>query len=639
MNSLGTLCVVQTLKLLVSRVLKIRSVAYQPVEMDEVGAPSPPSLQSPVDEGDSPSHSSERNTFSIAFEGVQLETRRSFLKRRDAVITGMCGIIRGGIHAVVSTEAFVSKKAIEVLSGIEKRTTSGTVMANAIPVASTAFRQHVGFISSTDVCLLDATGRDNLLFSLRMRLDTIHEERVIKEAAEACGLRDRLDTSVDQLSLAERLRLAVAMELVLDPHVIFLEDPLRYLTVSDHYEFAATLRRVSRSSQRTIIFSSQSLPWPIYDALDGMILLSSLTGRTLFSGSRGECERFLTTEVLPEGVEARGESITDLLTQWEEEGEIGHVANTFAHSSIALRLSESLKSHRERVVTGGFGTVRKEIPPCPPTVIAQNVLLMGYTIRRALLRPDFVFSWIGLFVTFFLLAALSANQQHDQNGMYNKRGIIFSLLSCAVHVNIVFIDSEVSEYHSFIHMRNNRYFGVLQYFFVTVVRLVIPRLLFSLIGVAFTAFIFSSAVSLSTLLGLTSFAHALLVLLMAFWWPVANDLILANLLYYAYSVMFSGFLVCVKSFPLLSDLSLIRHGYGGAVANELRGNPYSCDANAANQTASYCYTGTQYLELEGFDHDSWGHSAVVLVVLSLVLLSLVLMSMKIAWASKPYSHA
>lgn len=619
--------------------------------MSDVGAVtmSPTSLQSTPDAemhsgsaspGSSPRPVTE-TSFSIAFEGVCFETRRSVLKRRESVLTNLCGVISGGVHAVVCTEDFVSRKALEVLAGIEKRCSSGTIMANALPVVSSAFREHVGYIASPDVCMLDATGRDNLLFSIRMRLDTMFEERIIKEAAEVCGLKDRLDTMVEHMTVSERLRLSIAMELVLDPSVIVLEDAMRYLSVSEHFDFAAVLQRIAKGGCRTVILSLNTMPWPIYDTLDGIIMLSPHEGRVLFSGSKLQCERFLQEEVVPEGVEAKGGSLVDLMVQWEEEGEMGHVANTFSHSAVALQLSEVVKRHKERVASDGFGRVVKDVTPCPPSVLAQNVLLMGYSIRRALLRPDFIFSWIGLFVTFFLLAALSANQQHDQNGMQNKRGIIFSLLSCAMHVNIVFIDSEISEYHSFIHMRNNRYFGVLQYFAVTVVRLLIPRVLFSVIGVAFTAFIFSSAVPLSTLLGLTSFAHASFILLLAYWWPVSNDLTLGNLLYYAYCVLCSGFLICLRSFPkLFSSTSMLRHGYGGAVAYELRGNPYSCDATVTQNItldASYCYTGSQYLELEGFEDDGWGVSALVLLITSIVLLILVAFSMRVSWVSRNFA--
>lgn len=617
---------------------EIPRILYDPLEMSDVGAPSSPqSLQSISPDLDSPVATSEGESFTLACEGVCLESRRFRLRRKDAVLSNLNAIIHGGIHAIVCTDLFVSRKALEVLAGIEKGASCGTVMANAIPVASSAFRQHVGYISSTDVCLLDATGRSNLLFSLRMRLDTVHEERIIKEAADVCGLKDKLDTRVEHLTKAERIRLAVAMELVLDPHVVLLEDPLRYLCMSDHYEFAAMLRRISKNSVRTVVLTCASLPWPVYDVLDGIVLLASLHGKLLFSGPKAECERFLASEVLPEGIEARGDAIVDLLLQWDDDGEIGHVVNTFHHSATAYRLTESLKRHKEFVVSNRFAVIRKDVAPCPPTALAQNLQLFGYSMRRALLRHDFIFSWVGLFATFFLLAALSANQQHDQNGMHNKRGIIFSLLSCAVHVNIMFVDSEVSEYHSFIHMRNNRYFGVLQYFLVTLVRLLFPRLLFSVIGVAFTAYIFSSAVPLASLMGLTSFAHALLVLLTTFWWPVVNDLTLANLVYYAYCVMFCGFLMCVKSFPqIFSDLSLLRYGYGGAIAFELQGNHYSCDATVVGNitsNASYCYTGNQYLALEGFENDSWGQAAVTLVVTSLVLLLLLLISMKVAWAT------
>jgi ABC-type multidrug transport system ATPase subunit len=574
-----------------------------------------------------------RPRFVIAFEGVSMEGRRSIFRHKVPLLQNLYGVMRGGVHAVVCTEPSVSRKALEVLAGLEHRS-AGSVMANGLPAASSSFRRHVGYIRSADVCMTDATARENLLFSVRMRLDTNKEDRVVLEAADICGLRDKLDTTVLYFSDAEKLHLAISMELITDPSVIVIEAPLRFLTVSDHTDFVVMLRRLSANGLRTVILSLQSLPWLLYDSLDGLVLLSQ-TGHMLYGGPRDQAEGFFAKEVVPEGSPApRGEDLVDLMMMWEEEGEIRHVANTFDHSLCATNVKSEIRRHREAMVMGTFPTFAQEAAPAPGLFV-QNGLLLSYTLRRALLRPEFLFSWIGLFVVFFLLAALSANQQVDQNGMQNKRGIIFLCLSVAIHVNITFLESEVSEYASFVHMRNNRYFGVFQYFFATVLRLLIPRLLISLIGAAFTAFVFSSAIPLCTLFGLTSLAHASLLLLMTYWWPVTRDLTVASLIHYLYCVMFSGFLVCLTSIPsFFGSLSILRPGYGGAVAHELKGLPFSCDAVVTPNitwNASYCYTGNQYLEMEGFLDDSWGVGAVWLVIEASVTLCLLGISMKVSW--------
>jgi hypothetical protein len=389
-----------------------------------------------------------------------------------------------------------------------------------------------------------------------------------------------------------------------------------------------------------------AMPFVFYEVIDGFVLLSQ-SGQLLYSGHKAPCEAYLTrivasslndrgSSLAVDDVLARashhgvkGEEIVDLLSQWEDANEFGHVVNLFLNSADYQAILAQVREHRDLIVSNGFQRITKHVPPAPGWVI-RGSLLLSYHARKSIKRVDFLWSWIGLLVIFFLLAALSSTQGGDQNGMQNKRGIIFFLLSCAMHVNTIFIEAEVSEYRSFIHMRNNNYFSVPEYFTATVMRLAIPRVLFSLLGGVFTAIAFQSAVELAILLGLTSFAHSALMAFVVYWWPVASTLVYASLIYYAYAVMFSGFLICLTMLPrVFSALSLLRYSYGGAVAYALRGLPYSCDAT--NQTVAYCYTGNQYLELEGFQNDWWDINALILFIITATILFLLLVSMKVSW--------
>ena len=627
--------------------------------------------------------------FTIVFDGVSLDSSRHAWGKREQVLQDVTGSVGpSGIHCVLCSDDFIGLRMLQVLAGIERRLTGGLVMANAIPVASEMVRSRVGFITSIDGCMLEATVRENLVFCVSMRLDdSSRMDRIVQNVLEAVELVAEVDVLVEALTKGQRLRLAIAMELVLGPAVMMIANPLPLLLQGEVSQFVRILRGLSSGScphgvlaaegRCMVVVSSAQLPYAFYQALDTLILLSS-SGTLAFCGRKPDCEAFLHSILSQQSVThagttsssdaravtvagasreieaavvapsdslsseshvealSRGEAIADLMVQWDMEGEMGHVVNCFANSHHHRLSMETIHRQKESIGSGGAATIRRRHRE--PPVLKRMFLLLGYTVRRALYKADFIFAWVGLFVTFFLLAALSNKQGADQNGMQNKRGIIFFLLSCVTHVNSIFVEAEVAEYRSFVHLRNNQYFTVPEYFAATILRVAIPRVIFSAIGAAFASFIFSFALPLAVLLGLVSFTHHVLILLLTFWWPNHKVITRISLVYYAYSVMFSGFLICLSSVPgFLGDISVLRRAYAGAVAHELRDRPYSCDAQIAPNVTlamSYCYTGNQYLQMEGFDGDSWGRSCAVLAIAGSILLALVAFSMKISWVSK-----
>ncbi|EAN94344.1 hypothetical protein TcYC6_0073000 [Trypanosoma cruzi] len=572
-----------------------------------------------------------KSGFVIAFENVSLEGRASIFRSPRLILRNVSGyFLAGSVVVVLSANEMCSRKLLEVLAGVEERA-SGSVMANELPVVSTAFRRRVAFITSTGVCLRDATVRRNLLFSVRMRVETLEEDRIVKEVAKAVHLDQLLDVKTEKLSPSQLYQLTLGMELVRNPMLLALDMPMRSLSSGELHGFVSVLRGLSGSSGRVIVVSATEIHRALFDIADNILLLGA-KGHLLYSGPKAGVEEFLREQSC---VQSMGdESLGELLVALDEKGDSPRVADIFKSSAVYRRIQRQVEDHRKSIALNGFDPVLHAAAPSP-NYFLQWYLLTAHTCRRATIEHrSFLVSWITLFLLFFLMASLIAGSGSDQNAMQNKRGVVFFLVSCSMQVNTILIDTEVREFFSAVHLRNNNYFDTLQYFTATVLRLVLTRAIFAIIAACCTAFILTSSLSLALTMGLTSLAHASLTLLLVYWHPFEQDLWLFQNIYYVYCIILSGFLICLPTVPrIFPALSLLRYGYGGVVASELRGNPYSCDTKA---NRSYCYTGDQYLVMEGFAHDSWGKSSLVLFIISLVLLALVAVSMNIVWV--PHTH-
>jgi ATP-binding cassette subfamily G (WHITE) protein 2 len=110
---------------------------------------------------------------------------------------------------------------------------SGLVLVDGAP-RHPSFRYTVGYVVQDDICCGTLTIRENLSFSVHLRMPkevsfTEKNDRVTRTISEL-GLEACADTRVGTeflrgISGGERKRTCIGMELVLSPKILFLDEP------------------------------------------------------------------------------------------------------------------------------------------------------------------------------------------------------------------------------------------------------------------------------------------------------------------------------------------------------------------------------------------------------------------------------
>jgi ABC-type multidrug transport system ATPase subunit len=258
------------------------------------------------------------------------------------------------------------------------------------------------------------------------------------------------------------------------------------------------------------------------------------------------------------------------------------------------------------------------------------VALMQYAVLQQFRRAGDTAGWIALWLSFILCAFLASRQGGDEFGMMNKRGIVFFLLSAAMHVNSLFVHQDVAHRHAMAHLRQRRLFAPATCWVSTLLRVALPRIALGAGAYIAALAYFEQVHGLPLLVTLVSFAHALALALWLWAFPSPRLAGTALGLYYLYAVFFSGFLVTASSRPHWPfALSLLRPAYGGSVADMMRGRPVVCDAVRANHTLSYCFSGDRYLEIMGLLEDSYTTGWAELTVFSSILAFLLLVAVHV----------
>ncbi len=116
---------------------------------------------------------------------------------------------------------------------------SGLVLVDNAP-RHPSFRYTVGYVVQDDICSGTLTVRENLLFSVHLRMSeelsaTEKNDRVTRTIKEL-GLEACADTRIGTefirgVSGGERKRTCIGMELVLSPKILFLDEPTTGKTI------------------------------------------------------------------------------------------------------------------------------------------------------------------------------------------------------------------------------------------------------------------------------------------------------------------------------------------------------------------------------------------------------------------------
>ena len=110
-------------------------------------------------------------------------------------------------------------------------------------------------------------------------------ERTVAEMGEMLSVRDKLNVSVRELSLGERMKMELIASLLHQPKVLFLDEPTIGLDVVSQKVVREFIRRHNAEQQTTILLTSHYMA-DIQALCDRVIIIDH--GKTFFDGRLSE---------------------------------------------------------------------------------------------------------------------------------------------------------------------------------------------------------------------------------------------------------------------------------------------------------------------------------------------------------------
>lgn len=188
--------------------------------------------------------------------------------------------------AVLGPNGAGKSTLMRILAGLRKPT-AGTLTYDGREgeAATDALRLRSAFVFQTPY-LWTGTVRRNLELGLQFRkVEDAEVARRVEAITEQLGLGALLERNAGELSGGEVQRVALARALVLDPDILFLDEPSSNLDAEAHAALREDLDRVARDRAGTIVLATHERPDAFYLA-DSIAVLRE--GRLVQAGTPSE---------------------------------------------------------------------------------------------------------------------------------------------------------------------------------------------------------------------------------------------------------------------------------------------------------------------------------------------------------------
>ncbi|VEN48976.1 unnamed protein product [Callosobruchus maculatus] len=246
----------------------------------------------------------QRSPIDIQFENITYTATEGNLctkKKQKEILHGVNGRFPPGqLIAIMGPSGAGKSTLLDVLSGYKITGVGGTVYVNGMTRNLKAFRKSSCYITQDDRLQPLLTVEENMAVAADLKLPTTMSRRqknaLIDEILETLGLMKSKPTKASGLSGGQKKRLSIALELISNPLVMFLDEPTTGLDSSSCSTCIKLLKELA-SQGRTIICTIHQPSASLFELFDLVYVLSA--GNCLYQGSTQKLVPFLSDAGFP----------------------------------------------------------------------------------------------------------------------------------------------------------------------------------------------------------------------------------------------------------------------------------------------------------------------------------------------------
>ncbi|XP_070848964.1 broad substrate specificity ATP-binding cassette transporter ABCG2-like [Chaetodon trifascialis] len=566
-------------------------------------------------------------------------------KTTKVILNDLNGIMRPGLNTIMGATGSGKSSFLDVLAARKDPSgLTGEVLIDGAPQPPN-FKCLSGYVVQDDVVMGTLTVRENFSFSAALRLPTSISQREKEEKVntliQELGLSRVADSKVGTqlirgISGGERKRTNIGMELIIDPPVLFLDEPTTGLDSNTANSVLLLLKRMADHG-RTIILSIHQPRYSIYRLFDSLTLL--VNGKQVFHGpAQRALEYFSDIGYTCEPHNNPADFFLDVINGDLTAGALSDDNDGTEHDSESISKARTgveeklVEEYRNCYYFKQTQTELDRIMEGKPTSSPSHTRIITYntsfltqfrwvlkrTFRNLLLNPQTSIAQVA--VTLFLalvVGALFFDIKEDQTGVQNRFGVLFFIVVNQCFSALSSAELFISQRKLFIHEYISGYYRVSVYFLSKILSDIIalrtiPAIVFScvayfMVGLKPTVEAFFTFMLTIALVSYTATSMALAISADQTVVAIASIFMTITTVF---MMIFAGLLVNLPSIvswlAWLKYLSIPRYGLSALQINEFSELNFCRGFNISNIPPGLVCTGEEFLTEQGVDYSIWG---------------------------------
>lgn len=236
------------------------------------------------------------NSIFLVFEDITYTARPWILSgRKTELLKNVSGEFRAGeLTAIMGLSGAGKSTLMDVLTGFTTAGVTGNIMVNSKARNLNEFRRLSAYIMQNDNLqpLLTVQEAMNIAAELKLTITSQQKKQKIDQILTTMSLDNCRYTRTGKLSGGERKRLAIALELINSPPILFLDEPTSGLD-SVTSKYCITLLKQLAKSGQTVVCSIHQPSASLLNMIDHLYVVAD--GNCVYSGSTQNLVPYLSS--------------------------------------------------------------------------------------------------------------------------------------------------------------------------------------------------------------------------------------------------------------------------------------------------------------------------------------------------------